>query len=223
MTTTVRNYLKELGLVSVAALALAWSGFTQAGGPSPEDNTLVNNASVKIRYFIQTGEGMKKSETVTTKDVLNYFIGAEPGSKPPKNLSLVLLSYCADPAGRSALAVWDRDIDDLAEANWACLWQEGGAIENHSQIVPWDIEAEAFGFDEIDMDVEIGLGEVNNKTIEGRPMCLKNLRTRALSGYNSMETNGAVGTKVVSGESAIKTNGGIKAVLSGDVVSFLCD
>ena len=225
MRSTGMNKLTGLGAVSIATLCLAWSGLSSAGAFGPTDYTTVSKASVKIQSFEQTGEGETEKVTVKTNDVINYLLGEDPGTKVPKNLRLVLLNYCDDPSDHNALAVWDRDEDDLAEAGAVCLGTEGSAIYNDKKDTiyrPLDIDGNPFMMDEIDMDVQIKLGRVKSNLIEARPECLKRFSTMAMSGYYS-NGDGAEGSRVMRKSGSIKTSGSVFEVLEGDVVGFICD
>ena len=215
---------KILTGLGIASLCLAWSGLTSAGDVEV-DYTTVSKASVKIQSYEQQSNGEVEKVKVDTDTVILELTG-DSGDKPPKNQQLVLLNYCGNPEDWSALAVWDKDDNDLVEgAGVACLWREGSVIYNDKKDTLYqglDIDADYFTMDEIDMDVEIKGGKVKKKVDSSRPVCLKKFKTLAMSGYYS-NGDGEPGTRVMRKAGSIKTNGGVFDTIPGNEVAFWCD
>jgi hypothetical protein len=213
-------------LTGLATLCLAWSGVSYAGAIGPTGYTTVSKASVNIQSYEQTASGVTEKVKVKTDDVINDLMGSNPGTKPAKNLQLVLLNYCDEPENGSALAVWDKDANDFAvESSVACLWTEGSAIFNDKQDKIYqglDIDSDYFHMDEIDMDVEIKGGKVKSKLISERPVCLKKFKTLTMAGYDSNGDN-TPGSRVMRKAGSIKTNGAVFEVLDGDRVGNFCE
>ena len=221
MDTSMISKMTGLGVASVAALCLAWSGLSSAA-----DVTTVSKASVNIQSYEQTASGVTEKVTVKTDDVINDLMDSNPGTKPAKNLQLVLLNYCDEPEDGSVLIVWDKDTDFFAEgSDFACLWTEGSAIFNDKQDKIYqglDIDADHFGMHEIDMDVEIKGGKVKKKLDSERPVCLKKFKTLTMAGYYD-NGDGEDGSRVMRKAGSIKTNGAAFDLLEGDFVENLCD
>ena len=219
------NRLTGLGL---ASLCLAWSGLTYAGGPPPGFvHTTVSKASVNIQSYRQSAEGEVEKIKIDTPWVINSLTGSDQDTKPAKNLQLVLLNYCDEPEGGSALAVWDKDTNDLAEgADVACLDRESSVIYNDKKDTVYqglDIDAEYFHMDEIDMDVEIKGGKVKKNVLSDRPICLKKFKTMTMAGYYDNGDDGATDNLVMRKAGSIKTNGGVFEAILGNEVAFWCD
>jgi hypothetical protein len=218
------NKLTGLGAASLATLCLAWSGLSHAGMDAPDDFTTVSRASVKIRSYEQTASGETEKVTVDTDTVILNLTGDE-GDKPPKNQQLVLLNWCGDSVDWSALAVWDKDTDELVPgADAACLDRESSAVFDDKKDKAYtglDIDAGYFGMDEIDMDVEISFGKVKKKIDSNQTVCLKKFKTLAMAGYYE-NGDDVPGSRVMRKSGSIKTNGGVKGALDGNVVSLFC-
>ena len=215
------NRLTSLSVASIATLCLVWSGLASAGDIGPMGYTTMSRASVKIESFEQTGEGETGQVTVRTNDVINYLREEEPGTRVPNHLQLVLLNSCDDPAGGSAVTVWDRNEGDVA-GNMTCLYTRGPVIFRDGRNTIYqqlNIDAWPFHMDQIDMDVEIKLGRVSGRLLEERPVCLKSLSTMTMSGYYWGEGD----SRVMRKPGSIKTNGAVFEVMEGDVVSQFCD
>ena len=220
MNTSVIKKLTGLGIGSFAALCIGWSGLSYAEA----DYTTVSKASTKIQYYEQTASGGVEKVTHKTNDLILTLTDSD-SDKPPKNYQLVLLNWCGDVDELSALAVWDKDRDELVEgADAACLWSEGSWVydEKKGRVYrPMDIDAWAFEMDEIDMDAEITLGKMKKKIDSSQPVCLKKFKTMAMSGYHH-NGNGESGSRVLRKSGSIKTNGGVKGKLDGNVLNPLC-
>lgn len=223
---------KILTGLGIASLCLAWSGFSYAGDGGV-GYTTVSKASVKIQSYEQTASGVAEKVTFKTDDLINNLTHMDSGTKPAKNLQLVLLNYCDNPEGGSSLRVWDKDTNTFAVgSDEACLGTESGAVFDDKKDALYqglDIDAEHFGMDEIDMEVEIKGGKVKKKVDSSRPVCLKKFKTLAMSGYESYDFiegdwvfrgDGAVGNKAMRKSGSIKTNGGVFAKIDGNQV---CD
>lgn len=219
MSASVFNQVVKSGAVSLAALCLALGGSAYAGDGPIGDYTSVSKASVNIKYYEQTGEGVAESGKVKTNDVINTLTGAEPGSKVPRNLKLVMLSYCGDPEYFKALGVWDKDQDALT-GGVACLYPESAPVYDDKKNLFYqglDIEAGVFGMHEIDMDVQVKTGSVRKRVNSDEPICLKSFKTLTMAGYYNGE-----GDHKVLRKGKINTSGSVQATLEGNVVG-ICD
>jgi len=218
--------LKKLTGVGFASLCLAWSGLSYAGaGQAPVDDfTTVSKASTKIQYYEQTASGVTEKVTLKTNDLILKLTDSS-ADKPPKNQQLVLLDWCGGIDAFSALAVWDKDRDELVEvADAACLWNEGSYVINENKDTlyrPMDIDAWAFEMDEIDMDAELKGGKLKKKVDSSQPFCLKKFKTMAMSGYHN-NGNGENGSRVMRKSGSIKTNGAVFDTIPGNAVFNLC-
>lgn len=218
MSTSVFNQLAKFGGVSLTALCLAWGGLAYAGIGPIDDYTSVSRASVNIKYFQQDGESVI-SGSIKTHDVVNALTGGEPGSSPPRNLRLVMLSYCGDPEYEKALGVWDTDTDDLTGSR-LCLWTESQTVYDSSKnrfYQGLDIETGPLNLNEIDMEVQVSLGSVRSRLNSDEPVCLKSFRTLTMAGYY----NGDGDSAVLKNNGRISTSGPVQATLNGNAV--LCD
>ena len=133
---------------------------------------------------------------------------------------------CGDIDAWSALAVWDKDQDELvAGADATCLWSEGSWVYDEKKdrlYRPMDIESEDFNLSEIDMDAEISLGKVKKKVDSSQQVCLKKFKTMAMSGYYD-NGNGEPGSRVLKKAGSIKTNGAVFDSIPGNAVLNFCD
>jgi hypothetical protein len=178
----------------------------------------VSRASVNINYFQQDGESVV-SNTFRTHDAINALTGGEPGTRPPNNLKLVMLSYCDAPEYEKALAVWDTDTEGLTGSS-LCLWTESQTIYDSSMnrfYQGLDIETGPFNLSEVDMDVQVNLGSVPRRINPDEPLCLRSFRTLSMAGYASGEGDSVV----LKGNGRISTSGPVKATLEGNAVG--CD
>jgi hypothetical protein len=224
MKTSMMSNLAGLGIGSVAALCVGWSGLSYAVDVGANFTT-VSKASVNIQSYEQAANGEVEKVKVDTNTVILDLTG-DASSKPPKNYQLVLLNYCGAPENGSALAVWDKDTDGLVDgAQMACLDREGSVVFNEKKMKSYqglDIDANHFGMDEIDMEVEIKGGKVKKNLDSSQPVCLKKFKTLAMSGYYS-DGDGVPGTRAMKKPGSIKTNGGVFEIIPGDVVFNYCD
>ena len=218
MSATLFNQMVKFGGGSLAALCLAWGGSASAGLGPLDDYTSVSRASVNINFFQQDGVESVSSGSIKTHDVINALTGGEPGSRPPNNLKLVLLSYCGSPEYEKALAVWDTDTDDLTGAT-LCLWTESQAIYDSSDkfYQGLDIDTGPLNLDEIDMDVKVTTGSVRSRLNSAEPVCLKSFTTLTMAGYHNGEGDSAV----LKNNGKISTSGPVQGTLDGNAV--LCD
>ena len=223
MKTSVISKLTGLGIGSFAALCIGWSGLSYA--IEVEDNfTTVSKASTKIQYYEQTASGVTEKVTLKRDDLILKLTN-DTSDKPPKNYQLVLLNWCGDIDKFSALAVWDKDRDELVEgADAACLWSEGSWVFDEKKGTlyrPMDIGAWAFEMDEIDMDAEIKGGKLKKNIDSSQPFCLKKFKTMAMSGYYN-NGNGENGSRVMRKAGSIKTSGAVFDTIPGNAVFNLC-